>query len=80
MQKRKLSLSGMRNAQSGTVIVINGGGEMRKRLEALGIHTGSKITKKNALIGFGPVIVAIGNTEIAIGHGMASRIFVEVDE
>lgn len=80
MQKQRLSLSTMKNMQFGIVIVINGGGEMRKRLEALGIRVGSKIIKKSALIGFGPVIVSVGNTEIAIGHGMASRIFVEVDE
>jgi len=80
MQKQRLSLSAMKNMQYGIVVVINGGKEMCKRLEALGIHIGSKIKKKSSLLGFGPVIVTVGNTEIAIGYGMASRIFVEVDE
>lgn len=80
MQKRKLSLSAMKNTQSGIVAAINGGGGMCTRLEALGIRVGSQIIKKSALIGFGPVIVLVGNTEIAIGHGMASRILVEVKE
>jgi len=80
MQKEKLRLSMMKNMQSGIVVAINGGGGMCKRLEALGIRLGSRIKKKSALVGFGPTIVSIGNTEIAIGHGMAVRIFVEVDE
>ena len=80
MQKQRLTLTSMKNAQSGTVILINGGGGMLGRLEALGIRAGARITKRSALIGRGPVIVAVGNTEIAIGYGMASRILVEVDE
>lgn len=80
MQKRKLALSDMKNTQSGIVAAIKGGRVMCTRLEALGIRVGSRIKKKSALIGCGPVIVLVGNTEIAIGHGMALRIFVEVDE
>lgn len=80
MHKQKLALTSMKNAQSGTVISINGCGGMLGRLEALGIRIGARITKKSALIGRGPVIIAVGNTEIAIGYGMASRILVEVDE
>lgn len=80
MKNHKLALSSMKNMQSGTVMAIQGGGEMNRRLEALGIHEGSKVTKKSAMLGFGPVIVAVGNTEIAIGHCMASKIFVEVCE
>lgn len=80
MQKRRLALTAMNNIQSGIVTTISGGGGMCMRLEALGIRVGSRIKKKSALIGSGPVIVSVGNTEIAIGHGMASRIFVEVDD
>ncbi|MDI6706263.1 MAG: FeoA family protein [Bacillota bacterium] len=70
----------MKNSQSGILAAINGGVGMRTRLEALGIRVGARIQKKSALAGFGPVIASVGNTEIAIGYGMASRIFVEVDE
>lgn len=80
MKKGRLALSAMKNTQYGIVVSINGGVGMCTRLEALGIRTGSRIKKKSSLIGFGPVIVSVGNTEIAIGHGMASRIFVEVDD
>lgn len=79
MQRRRLVLSAMKNTQSGVVTAINGGIGMRTRLEALGIRVGSRIKKRSALIGSGPVIISVGNAEIAIGHGMASKIFVEVD-
>lgn len=79
MRKRKIALSSMKNIQSGIVLEIKGGGGMCTKLESLGIRIGSKIKKKSALIFLGPVIVSVGNTEIAIGYGMASRIFVEVD-
>ena len=79
MEKRRLALSVMKTSQSGMVMEINGGGGMCTRLEALGIRIGSIIIKKSAQMRFGPVIVSVGNTEIAIGHGMAARIFVEVD-
>jgi len=80
VKKQSKALTEMKIGQSGTVAAISGGSGMRARLEALGVRIGSKITKKSALIGLGPVIAVVGNMEIAIGYGMASRIFVEVDE
>lgn len=79
MQKRRVALSAMKNAESGIVVAIFGGRGMHGRLEALGIRVGAKITKKSALLGSGPVIVMVGNTELAIGYGMATKILVEVD-
>lgn len=80
MQRGILAISAMKNAQYGIVTAINGGIGMRTRLEALGIRVGSRIKKRSALVGAGPVIISVGNAEIAIGHGMASKIFVGVDE
>jgi len=80
LAKQKMVLTSMHSSQSGIVIAIDGGGGITGRLEALGIRRGSRIVKKSALIGCGPVIVCAGNTEIAIGYGMASRIIIEADE
>ncbi|MDD5603670.1 MAG: FeoA family protein [Eubacteriales bacterium] len=80
MQRKTVALSMMRNRQQGIVVGIAGGAGSISRLSALGIHTGSHIVKKSTLIGAGPVIAAVGNTEIAIGHGMASKVMVEVVE
>lgn len=76
---QKITLISMKNAQSGIVVAVKGGKGMINKLESLGIRLGVRITKKSAVIGGGPVIIGVGNTELAIGHGMASRILVEVD-
>lgn len=80
MRKHTLELSSMKNGQHGRVVAIIGGRRMAARLEALGVRQGVDITKKSALMAGGPVIIAVGNTEIAVGHEMASRIIVEVEE
>lgn len=80
MQKSsRLPLSALKNQETGVVVSIQGGESMRSRLEALGIRLGARIKKKSKLFGLGPVIVSVGNAEIAVGYGMVTRIFVEVD-
>jgi len=49
------------------------------RLNALGIRPGRRITKVSSMFMRGPVTVRMGQTQIAIGFGMANRILVEVD-
>lgn len=75
-----VELSKLRNGQSGRVVNITGGIGIISKLEALGIRKGIIVTKKSALIARGPVIVLAGGTEIAMGYGMASKIFVEVNK
>ncbi len=79
-QTQKVTLASMRNGQRGIIYAIHGGRGMSTRLEALGVRIGAEIIKKSSLMRGGPVIIAVGNTEIAIGYGMASRIIVEVEE
>ena len=79
-QKRRLALAKMKNGQCGIVVEIGGGMGIQSKLESLGIRRGVVIRKKSALLARGPVIGAVGGTEIAMGYGMAAKIFVEVDE
>ena len=48
-----------------------------RRLSNLGIRKGVIIKKISVHPFFGPVIVRVGNCEIAVGRGMASTILVE---
>jgi len=50
-----------------------------RRLEALGIRPGMKVTKISSMLFRGPVTLRVGNAQVAIGFGMANRIIVEVD-
>lgn len=77
---KQISLAHLKRGQSGRVIQIMGGYGMTRRLSAIGIRPGKKVTKVSAMFMRGPVTVRVGGTEIAIGFGMASRIVVEVEE
>lgn len=50
-----------------------------RRLEALGIRPGKKVTKVGSMFLRGPVTLRIDNAQVAVGFRMASRIIVEVD-
>jgi ferrous iron transport protein A len=74
-----IPINKMRIGQSGNVVQIMGGPGLVRRLEALGIMPGRKVTKISSMFFRGPVTVKIGHTQIALGFGMSRRIMVEVD-
>jgi len=78
-QKIQLALSQMQAGQTGTVIQILGGRGLIRRLDALGIRPGKKVTKTSSTLFHGPVTLRTNQTQVAIGFGMANRILVEID-
>lgn len=52
---------------------------MVNRLSALGIRPGKRITKVSSMLMRGPVTIQSGQTQLAVGFGMAGRIIVELD-
>lgn len=74
----KVTLTDMQAGQAGKVACVHGGHGFRARLEALGIRPGMKITKVSGQIMRGPIIVKIGNSQVALGFGMARRVLVEI--
>ncbi len=74
----KKDLTQMRAGETGLVAVIHGRHGPMRKLGALGIHPGMKITKVSSQIMRGPVIVKVGATTIAIGYGMARHVIVEI--
>ncbi|MEW6012519.1 MAG: FeoA family protein [Elusimicrobiales bacterium] len=58
------------------VVQINGGHNIVKKLNSMGIFDGSLI-EKIASYNHGPVIVKVMNSQLAIGRGMAEKIIVE---
>ena len=77
--KNQFTLCHMEAGQTGTVVQIAGGPGLAVRLNALGIRPGRRITKVSSMFMRGPVTVRVGQTQLAIGFGMARRILVEVD-
>lgn len=77
--KRQITVAGMAVGQTGTIVQILGGHGLVRRLQALGIRPGKRITKVSSTFMRGPVTIQVDNAQIAIGFGMANRIIVELD-
>ncbi|MFC1511001.1 ferrous iron transport protein A [Candidatus Margulisiibacteriota bacterium] len=69
-------LTSLRNGEKGIVNMIDGGQGVMQRLQAMGVREGKEVKKISGMFLFGPVTVQVGQTRIAIGHGMASKIMV----
>jgi len=74
-----VTLRQMQSGQSGKVVQIQGGFGLVNRLSALGIRPGKRITKVSSMLMRGPVTIQSGNTQVALGFGMANKIIVELD-
>jgi len=72
-------LTTMKAGQKGKVAEIRGGHGLTVKLEALGIRQGVEIIKASAQIMHGPIVVKVGNSEIAIGYGMAKKIIIAIE-
>lgn len=73
-----ISLREMKEGEAGRVVEIQGGREVEGRLEALGIRVGVRLKKTGQQIMGGPVMVEVGRTQVAVGFGMAGKVFVEL--
>lgn len=79
-QSKIINLIEMELGETGRIVKLRGGKNFLKRLETLGVMTGVELTKISEQFAGGPVIIQIKNSRIAIGHNMAKRILVEVNE
>jgi len=76
----RVDLTQLKEGESGIVAKIDGGFGLIKRLQSLGLRTGKKVTKVSSQLMRGPVTIRIGNSQIAIGFGMARKIILRVDK
>ncbi len=70
-----INLVELKASREAVVVNIVGGIGARRKLENLGVRVGSTIVKKGSTQG--PVVINCGNTQIAIGRGLASKIIVK---
>ncbi|MDA3793115.1 MAG: FeoA family protein [Elusimicrobia bacterium] len=75
-----ISLTNMKSGDTGKIIHVRGGLGMSRNLENMGIRIGTKIKIVNQQFMKGPVTVQIGNTQVAMGFGMANKVSVELDK
>ena len=72
-----IPLTEMKPGEKGAISTLAGGMEFRHRVERLGIRPAAPIEmiSNNA---HGACLVAVGETRVAVGCGMAEKIFVDV--
>lgn len=77
--KAEIFLTQMNKNESGKIVKIEGGQEIKAKIENIGIRKGTRIKLKSQQLLKGPVVISFGNTQVGIGYGMARKITVEVD-
>ena len=71
-------LCSLRPRQKAIIRFIRGGRMAAQRLNDLGVTTGSQIELRNCAPLGGPVEIIVRGSNLAIGHGLAEKIYVEV--
>lgn len=74
--KKTMVLSSIDSGKEVTLRAINGGMGLRSKLHGMGLVLGVTLTVLNQN-GGGPVIIAVKDSRLAIGRGMAQKIMVE---
>ncbi len=76
---KKVSLIHLKPGHKGRVSEILGGVGLQNRLMSMGLYAGKEITKLSYIGLRGPVVIKVGRSVLALGHGMASKIIVEAE-
>ena len=73
-----IDLTQLQPGEPGIVKEIQGGHGLVSKLHSMGLRPGKKITKVSSHFWRGPQTLKIDNMQVAVGFGMAKRIFIEV--
>lgn len=73
----KIKLTQLKAGQAGKVLSVEGGCGVLRNIENIGIRPDKVVKKVSQQLAKGPVVVQIGKAQIAIGHGLAEKIWVE---
>ena len=75
-----ISVDQLRAGESGVVRRIEGGRGILRKLEALGVRPGKVVVKVSTVFMGGPVTVTVDGRQVAMGRGIAGRVFVETQQ
>jgi DtxR family Mn-dependent transcriptional regulator len=73
-------LSNLKPGEEGTVAFVRGGTTACRRLMDMGLCPGTRVRVVNAAPFRGPVEVSVRETTLALGRGLASHVFVEIED
>ncbi|MFA5063127.1 MAG: FeoA family protein [Candidatus Omnitrophota bacterium] len=75
---KKINLVQMKEKQKGRITELPEGSVLRNKLMSLGIYPGREVTKISHIGLRGPAAIKVGRSVLVIGHGMASKVIVEI--
>jgi len=78
--QNRVAVSSLEQGQCGKISLIRGGYNLLQRLLDMGLKPGTKIYAVRVTPPSGPVEVSVGDSRITLGKGMASKIFVDLEE
>lgn len=76
---KKTSLVNIKANRKCRVSEIAGGTNLQSRLMNMGIYKGKELMKLSHIGLRGPVVIKSGRSILALGHGVAAKIFCEVE-
>jgi len=78
--RHQLPLTELVTGETAVIVSLGGGHGGRQRLRALGLLEGQRIRKISRIGKAGPIVVLVDRAQVAVGHGMARKILVQVHE
>ena len=72
-----LSITELRPGETAVVRQVLGGRGMARRLVAMGIRPGKRLTKISSQFLGGPVTISVDGRCLALGRGLAAKVLVE---
>jgi len=78
--KNRVAIGKLEQGQCGKISLIRGGYNLLNRLSDMGLKSGTKIYAVRVAPSGGPVEVEVGNSKIMLGKGIASKVFVDLEE
>jgi ferrous iron transport protein A len=76
---KKISLIQLKASHKGKVAEISGGGNLQNKLANMGVHKGKEVIKLSHIGLRGPVVIKAGRSILALGHGVAAKVIVELE-
>jgi len=76
-EKRNRLLSEMKSGETGLVVAVAGGKKATKRLADLGLTPGTLVRVVRKTLFSGPMHIEVCGSKIAIGRGLAQKIFMD---
>ena len=75
-----MPITDLRNGESGIIKSVDSGWGFKRRIMDMGLTPGTKVTVIRSAPFHGPVEVDVRGSKLALGRGMAEKIFVEKND